>query len=171
MRGRNQLIITIIAAAAAAASLAVAIPAARADVPQRENFAYGFPYVDTWTCPGMALDATIAVRGVDTSFSETREQVHLHGLTTLTANKDTANEKTVASNFDVLLTFDPTTPVQKITGTVWNIQVPGIGTLLVDAGTIVVDNSTDPPTVLFIGGPHQEFSGDLAALCGYLADP
>ena len=33
----------------------------------------------------------------------------------------------------------------------------------------VFDFSTDPPTVLHVGGPHQQFSGDVAALCSYLA--
>jgi hypothetical protein len=162
---KPKLLIWFVASIAATAALGVGVPA-RADVPQREQFAFEFPYVDTWTCPGLAIDATFAVRGIDTVFSATRENVHLHGLTTLSANG-----KTLASNFNVLLVLDPTTTLQKIAGTVWNIEVAHAGNLLVDAGTIVMDVSTSPPTVLQIGGPHPQFYGDLGALCAYLAAP
>jgi len=161
---KSKTFLGLVALIAATATVSVTVSAVRADVPQREHFSDAFPYVDTWTCPGMALNATFAVRGIDTVFSATREEVHLHGLTTLAANG-----KTLASNFSVLLVLDPTTNVQKIAGTVWNIQVPGVGNLLVDAGTIVMDVSTNPPTVLHIGGPHPQFFGDVAGLCAYLA--
>jgi hypothetical protein len=36
-------------------------------------------------------------------------------------------------------------------------------------GSIVLDVSTDRPTVLPAGGPHQQFSGDVGALCAYFA--
>jgi hypothetical protein len=152
-----RILIGVVAALVATASVATAGP------PSVDRFAFEFPYVDTWTCPGTPLDADFAVQGVDTTFSATKEQVHLRGVTTFAANG-----KTVSSNFHVLISIDPTTTVQTISGTVYNIQVPGLGTVLLDAGTITVDVSTNPPTVLHIGGPHQQFSGDLAALCTYL---
>jgi hypothetical protein len=55
-------------------------------------------------------------------------------------------------------------------GTVSNIQVPGGGNLLLDAGKVVIDLSTDPPTFR-IAGPHQQFLGDVADLCEYFAAP
>jgi hypothetical protein len=69
-----------------------------------------------------------------------------------------------------MIFLDPTTTVAKVVGTVYNIQVPGGGNLLLDAGNIVMDFSTDPPTILHLGGPHQQFFGDVARLCNYLAD-
>ena len=59
--------------------------------------------------------------------------------------------------------------VTKVVGTVYNVQVPGLGRVLLDAGSIVFDFSTDPPTVLHVSGPHEQFSGDVAAFCSYLA--
>ena len=56
----------------------------------------------------------------------------------------------------------------KVVGTVYNIQVPGGGNLLLDAGKVVIDLSTNPPTIEF-SGPHQQLSGDVAGLCEYLA--
>jgi hypothetical protein len=60
-----------------------------------------------------------------------------------------------------MIFLDPTTTVAKVVGTVYNIQVPGGGNLLLDAGNIVMDFSTDPPTILHLGGPHQQFFGDV----------
>ena len=50
-----------------------------------------------------------------------------------------------------------------------NIQVPHHGKLLVDAGTLTIDFTTDPWTVLHEGGPHPLFHGGYAPLCAYLA--
>ena len=58
----------------------------------------------------------------------------------------------------------------KVVGTVYNIQVPGSGSLLLDAGKVVIDLSTNPPTFT-VAGPHQQFSGDVAGLCAYFAAP
>jgi hypothetical protein len=40
--------------------------------------------------------------------------------------------------------------------------------LLLDAGRIVLDISTEPPTGLRVAGPRQQFFGDVAVLCNYL---
>jgi hypothetical protein len=73
--------------------------------------------------------------------SPTSVLIQRHGTATLTANG-----KTVTSNFSAMIFLDP-------------------------AGDVVMDVSTDPPTVVHEGGPHQQLSGDVAALCGYFADP
>ena len=52
-------------------------------------------------------------------------------------------------------------------GTVYN-PVPRGGNLLLDAGRVVIDLSTYPPTFR-IAGPHQQFLGDVADLCEYFA--
>jgi hypothetical protein len=41
--------------------------------------------------------------------------------------------------------------------------------VLLDAGNVVMDVSTDPPTLVLIGGTHQQLTGDVAALCEYFA--
>ena len=59
-------------------------------------------------------------------------------------------------------------PQVKVVGTVYNIQVPGSGGLLLDAGKVVIDLSTNPPTFT-VAGPHQQFSGDVADLQRFAA--
>ena len=150
-------------AGAAVAALALAGVAA-ADPPSKEVFPSDFSFEDTTTCPGITIHQSNEERDTVIVFSPTRVQVQRHGIATITANG-----KTLLSNFSAKIMFDPTTTVSKVVGTVYNVQVPGAGTLLHDVGNIVFDFSTDPPTVLHVGGPHQQFSGDVAALCSYLA--
>ena len=147
----------------AAAGLTVAA-SALADPPTKDRWFASFGFVDDWTCPGTAIVQSNEERDTFTEFSPTKWQFQRHGVATLEANG-----KTLTSNFSATIMFDPTATVVKVVGTVYNIQVPGAGNVLLDAGNIVMDVSTDPPTVLRVGGPHQQFSGDVGALCEYLA--
>jgi hypothetical protein len=47
--------------------------------------------------------------------------------------------------------------------------VPGSGSVLLDAGNVIFGLETGD--VIHLAGPHQQLSGDVAALCDYLADP
>ena len=126
------------------------------------------PFYDTATCPGITITQQNEEWGTFKEFSPTKLQIQRHGVATLTAN-----DKTVTSNFSAIISLDPTTTVVKVVGTVYNVQVPGAGNLLLDAGNLVFDFSTNPVTVLHVGGPHQQFAaeflGDPAPLCDYLA--
>ena len=146
------------------ATLALIASAGAAAPPTKEVFFDSFSFKDTWTCPGITIVQSNEERDTIIEFSPTKLHVQRHGVATLTANG-----KTLTSNFSAMIFVDPT--VVKVVGTVYNIQVPGAGNLLLDAGSIVMDVSTDPPTVLHVGGPHQQFSGDVAGLCTYLAAP
>jgi hypothetical protein len=150
-------------AAALIAALAFAGVAA-ADPPSKEVLPSSFSFDDTTTCPGITIHQSNEERDTVIVFSPTRVQVQRHGIATITANG-----KTLTSNFSAKIMSDPTTTATKVVGTVYNVQVPGLGRVLLDAGNIVLDFSTDPPTVLHVGGPHQQFSGDVAAFCSYLA--
>ena len=150
-------------ALAGAAGLTVA-GSASADPPTKDRWFASFPFVDDWTCPGTAIVQSNEERDTLTEFSPTRWQFQRHGVATLEANG-----KTLTSNFSATIMFDPTTTVVKVVGTVYNIQMPGAGNVLLDAGNIVMDVSTDPPTILRVGGPHQQFSGEVGALCEYLS--
>ena len=44
--------------------------------------------------------------------------------------------------------------------------VPGLGTVFVDVGRIILDFETG---LVFIKGQHQYFGGDVAGLCAVLA--
>lgn len=142
----------------------LATGAASAAPPTKETFSSSFSFQDTTTCPGITIVQSNEERDTITEFSPTRLRVQRHGVATLTANG-----KTLTSNFSAMIFLDPTSTVVKVVGTVYNIQVPGRGNLLLDAGNIVMDFSTDPATVLHVGGPHQQFLGDVAGLCDYLA--
>jgi hypothetical protein len=130
----------------------------------KETFQASFSFADTWTCPGTTIVQSNDERDTTIEFSPTRLHIQRHGVATLEANG-----KTLTSNFSAMIFLDPTTTVVKVAGTVYNVQVPGGGNLLLDAGNIVMDVSTDPPTVLQVGGPHPQFFGDVDALCAYLA--
>jgi hypothetical protein len=137
---------------------------AGADLPAKETFPSSFTFDDTTTCPGITITQHNEERDTIIEFASTEIHVQRHGIATVTANG-----KTLTSNFSATIMFDPTTTVTKVVGTVYNVQVPGLGTLILDAGKIVFDFSTDPPTVLHVGGPHEQFFGDVASFCNYLA--
>ena len=149
-------------ATVAAATLAFIASAASAAPPTKDVFFDSFSFEDAWTCPGITITQSNEERDTVIEFSPTSLYIQRHGVATLTANG-----KTLTSNFSAMILVDPT--VVKVVGTVYNIQVPGVGNLLLDAGNIVFDLSTG--AVLHVGGPHQQFLGDVAGLCGYLAAP
>jgi hypothetical protein len=145
------------------ALLAAGAARAAADEPKKKTFDASFSFEDTWTCPGVTITQSNDERVTIIELSPTSVQIQRLGVATLEANG-----KTLTSNFSAKIFLDPTRDVAKVVGTVYNIQVPGAGTLLLDAGSIVLDISTEPPKVLRVAGPHQQFFGDVAALCNYL---
>jgi hypothetical protein len=121
-------------------------------------------YVDRQTCPGLALDTQLKASVAIQLFSATRAQVHQRFVYTVSANGKTFTDNETFTEFT-----DPTSGVSRFSGTEINIQVPGYGNILTDRGTITIDFTTDPWTVLFEGGPHPLFHGDYGPLCTYLA--
>ncbi len=55
------------------------------------------------------------------------------------------------------------------TGVLRHVTVPGSGIVLHESGRIV--RGLDDESLLFEGGPHQLFHGDLSAFCAALAAP
>ena len=156
MRTYLTIATTALAIAGVAVSTAVAAP------PDKVTFASSFSFLDTTTCPGTTIVQSNEERDTIVEFADGAQHIQRHGIATLEANG-----KTLTSNFSAMI-FLESTPTVKVVGTVYNIQVPGAGNLLLDAGNIVIDVSTDPPTVEHVGGLHQQFVGDVAALCAYL---
>jgi hypothetical protein len=153
--GRRALLVLALALLAGTTAAA-----AWADPPAKDVSFGSFTFQDTWTCPGLTITQHNEERDTITEFSPTKLRVQRHGIATLSANG-----KTLTSNFSAQIFEDPTTV--KVTGTVYNIQVPGAGTILLDAGNVVFDLSTG--TVIHMGGPHEQLSGDVGQLCAYLA--
>jgi hypothetical protein len=96
--------------------------------------------------------------------SPTRAQVHQRLVYTVTANGRTFVDNESFTEF-----ANPETGVSRFAGTTINIQIPGHGNVLADRGTLTIDFTTDPWTILHEGGPHPLFHEGYGALCDYLA--
>lgn len=152
----------IVSASIVAALVAPAI--ATGAKPDITRISFEDRYVDTQTCPGMALDTQLEAHITVQSFSATRVKVHQRLVYSVAANGKTFTDNESFTEF-----ANPESGVSKFSGTLINIQVPGYGNLLADRGTITIDFSTDPWTVLFEAGPHPFFHSGYGALCAYLA--
>jgi hypothetical protein len=131
---------------------------ASATRPEIIRFSFDDTYVDTQTCPGIPIDTQLEGRVTITVLSSTRVQVHQQFVYRATGNGKSFTEFA-----------NPETGVSTLSGTTINIQVPHEGNLLVDAGTLTIDFTTDPWTVLHEGGPHPFYHGGYGPLCAYLA--
>ena len=137
---------------------------ASATRPEITRFSFDDTYVDTQTCPGIPIDTHLEGRVTITVHSSTRVQVHQHFVYQATGNGRSFTDNESFTEF-----ANPETGVSRFVGTTINIQVPHQGNLLVDAGTITIDFTTDPWTVLHEGGPHPFYHGGYGPLCAYLA--
>ena len=152
----------LIASLSAVMIAAVMVATAVASPPEKLTFFSSFSFEDTTTCPGLTIVQSNEERDTIIEFSDGRLQIQRHGIAILEAN-----DKVLTSNFSATISIERATV--KVVGTVYNVQVPGEGTVLLDAGNVVFDESTSPPTVLHLAGPHQQFTGDVAGLCSYLS--
>jgi hypothetical protein len=150
---RTSILVALIASASATAA-----------GPDITRISFEDRYVDTQTCPGMALETELAAHVTVQSFSPTRAQVHQRFVYSVAANGKTFTDNESFTEF-----ANPASGVSRFSGTAINIQVPGYGNVLADRGTITIDFTTAPWTVLFEGGPHPFFHGDFGPLCAYLA--
>jgi hypothetical protein len=132
--------------------------------PEITRFSFDDHYVDTQTCPGIPIDTHLEGQISIKVLSSTRVQVHQRLV-----YRATGNGKSFTDNESFTEFANPETGVSKFSGTTINIQVPHHGNLLVDAGTITIDFTTDPWTVLHEGGPHPLFHSGYGPLCDYLA--
>jgi hypothetical protein len=53
-------------------------------------------------------------------------------------------------------------------GSIFQVTVPGYGRIFSETGHMVIDNNTNPITILFNRGHNQLWEQDVAALCDYL---
>jgi hypothetical protein len=75
--------------------------------------------------------------------------------------------KAVSSSFHYKAIVDFERGTQTIVGVVARLTVPGEGTVLRDAGRLVI--GPEYPYVLFEAGPHQSWQGDVSSLCAAMA--
>lgn len=153
----------LVLGAAIVAALASSTSATAAR-PEITRFSFEDAYADTQTCPGMLLDTALEGHVTVRELSPTRVQVHQRLVYTVTANGRTFVDNESFTEF-----ANPETGISRFAGTTINIQVPGHGNVLADRGTITIDFTTEPWTVLHEGGPHPFFHEGYGALCDYLA--
>jgi hypothetical protein len=148
------------------AALVIALVASTSATARPENTRFSFEdaYVDTQTCPGMQLVTGLEGHVTIHEFSATRVQVHQRLTYTVSANG-----RTLVDNENFTEFANPESGISRFVGTTINIQVPHHGTILADRGTITIDFTTDPWTVLRESGPHPFFHDGYGALCDYLA--
>jgi hypothetical protein len=125
---------------------------------------------DTETC-GFPLDVHTQGSFKHTEFFDTNGnlvkviETNTGGPFTITiTNPANGKTATTQSQTFVVVATDPV----RISGIVGNFVLPGTGAILMDVGTIVFDSNGN---VLMIGGPHQQFVGDLEGFCAAMADP
>jgi hypothetical protein len=162
-RGKKPAAVVIALASALVVLLASAATATASD-PEITRFSFEDSYIDTYTCPGLSLDTSLEGHVVFQMLSQTQVQVHQRLIFTVTANGKTFTDNESFTNFT-----DLTSGVQTFAGTALNIQVPGYGNVLTDAGVLIFDPTTEPWTVLHVGGHHPLFYEGYGALCDYLA--
>jgi hypothetical protein len=156
-RSKRLMIGTAIVTALAASAAAPAAP----DI---TRFSFEDAYVDAQTCPGLLLQTELEGHVTVKVLSPTRVQVHQRLVFTVTANGRTFTDNESYTEF-----ANPQTGISRFAGTTVNIQIPGHGNVLADRGTITIDFTTEPWTVLHEGGPHPLFHEGYGALCQYLA--
>jgi hypothetical protein len=132
--------------------------------PEITHFSFEDAYVDTQTCPGIALDTELEGHVTIREYAATRVQVHQQLV-----YRVTGNGKTFIDNESFTEFASPETGVSRFAGTTVSIQIPGHGNVLADRGTLTIDFTTEPWTILHEGGPHPLFHDGYGALCAYLA--
>lgn len=135
---------------------------AAASEPFHAREAFHFEWVDDWTCPGTEIsvvaDGYDNIREWDNRFMD-----HASAVATLTANG-----REVTDNASATYIFDGERGTLSIIGTLYNIQIPGEGVVLLDAGIVVYDTETEE--LVREAGPHMRLHGDVSGLCSYFAE-
>jgi hypothetical protein len=150
-----------IVASAIVATLMVAALAA-ADPPTHQTVPISFSIVDHSLC-GFAINETAAGEIDMTIFSNGLQIWHIHRFSTFSANG-----RTLTSNANFTRFIDPNEPqLVNDSGTIFNVQIPGEGAVFMQAGKLLLDQSTGQ--VISDAGPADFVNGDTAAFCAYLS--
>jgi hypothetical protein len=79
-----------------------------------------------------------------------------------------ANGKSVIENDSFTIIFNLLTGSAAYSGTEHNVNLPGAGIVLLDAGRVIFDANGN---ITFERGPKQFLNGDFQAFCSALSDP
>jgi hypothetical protein len=146
-----------------AVAAAVGLPAvAAADPPQHVKVPISFAITDTSLC-GFPI-AESATGEIDKAiFADGTQTWHVHRYSTFAANG-----KTLTSNANFTRFIDPSEPqLVDDSGTIFSVQIPGEGAVFMQAGKLLLDQSTGQ--TIFDAGPAQFVEHDTDAFCAYLS--
>jgi hypothetical protein len=138
--------------------------------PETETFHEEGSFVDSELCP-FDVNVTFEVDARITIFYDSAgEPIRVVESVTFIGTLSSGG-KSVVDNDNFVIVHDLREGTDVYLGTVFNINVPGAGIAILDAGRVVFDAETGE--ILFEGGPHQGLhgEGDAEAVCSYLADP
>jgi hypothetical protein len=118
----------------------------------------GFPVVLDWT-----EDDHITIF-FDQSGNPVKVQVHVQYYAKVI---NPGNGKSVIENATYTIVFNLQTGSSTYAGTEYNVNVPGAGIVLLDAGRVIFDANGN---ITFERGPKEFLNGDFQAFCSALAD-
>ena len=169
--------IALAAAAAASALITAALPVTAADaaVPQSTIVSADSTFTNTFDCP-FPLQEIISGSYKDTVYFDTAGNLVKEILTAqyggpLTVTwTNLATGATLSSHeaATLIVNYNPDGSFASLqnTGLVFNVTIPGYGTVLLDVGRIVIVRNQG---IVFEAGQHQELNGDTAAFCAALS--
>jgi hypothetical protein len=124
--------------------------------------AYGYTFAFT----GDYVVRRSDVQYFDDNGNLVKELISAHFVGTDTND---ATGKSLRDTGERHIVFDYMNNTVTESGVLRHITVPGSGIVLHESGRIITSLADD--SVIFMAGPHQLFTGDVAEFCAALADP
>jgi hypothetical protein len=167
--------LALAAAAAASAFITAGLPAAAAAVPQSTIVSADSTFTNTFDCP-FPLQETVSGSFKDTLYLDAAGNPVKEILTAqyggpLTVTwTNPATGATVSSHeaATLIVYYNPDgsfAALQNV-GLVFNVTIPGQGTVLLDVSRVVIVRHQG---IVFEAGPHQELDGETQAFCAALS--
>jgi hypothetical protein len=149
-------------------ALALATMPALAAAPHQQRFDFAYDSEPFASCGDFEMLADGAGTTHLTTYfdrSGTPSRVTLHGVYSgLLTNPLNGNTLVDAPSVP-FVTLDLETGQQTSIGTYWNVTLPGVGVVVIEAGRLVFDGAGPP---VFIAGPHLPPPETIARLCDAL---
>ncbi len=163
--------LSVLAAVLAAAAVSAGAATAAKPVVVEKNNEFTRHFAGIPLCPGFTVTADFQIRRTITRYYDNegnllREVVHVHFTGT---NTNDESGKSLPVNGVRHIVFDFVNNTFTETGVLRHVTVPGSGIVLHESGRLVTSLVDD--SLIFMAGPHQEFTGDVEEFCAALAGP
>ena len=136
-----------------------------ADATFTNNFDCPFPLTETITG---AYKDTVYYDGAGHPVKEILTGQYGGPLTVTWTNPRSGATLSSHETAPLIVYYNPDGSFQSLqnVGVIFNVTIPGQGTVLLDVGRIVIVRHQG---IVFVAGPHQEEQGDTAAFCAALS--